>query len=553
MNRKNKLSKAVVSAFLCISTSLPWGGLGWALTSCSDKWEEHYNPSDVVSGTLWQSISSNQELSSFARVAEACGYDKILDGSQTFTVFAPTNSAFTAAEADLLIATYKEQEARGVRSNDNSVVRRFLQNHIALYRHPVSSLTNKTIKLMNDKYATLTAQALTNSQLSTVNTQLSNGLLFIIDSKMAYVPNVLECLDMEEGLDSVYQFINSHSTYEFDETQSVPGEIVDGLTHYLDSVTVFTNDLLTKYGLINSEDSTYWMVAPTNAEWDRLVKEYEPCFNYPNNMAGRDSLVYTNTRLAVICGAIFSRTNNPEVAFLDSAVSTQAVSSTMRKQLGIADNYYVYPRPFDEGGIFYDTQDITCSNGHVRKTDNLRISKFRTFMQTIAVEAENSQYQDTLINAVEPITISQVVSNNPFYNQVSGNAFIEVVPSNPTARVVVGFKVPNLLSGVKYDIYAVFAPATAADTLAVAETAKEVRVLSRIRQADQNGVMTSPPFRYAKSIDPTTVSEVKLQSGVKLTTSSYGLTEPTVRLELQSNTDGAVLRVDRIFFKPTEE
>jgi hypothetical protein len=521
--------------------------------SCSDRWDEHYSEADVETSTLWQMISSVSELSNFASVAEACGYDRILDGSQTYTVFAPTNLALSEAEAQQLIADYRRQEAEGVRSNENTVVRRFLQNHIALYRHPVSSLTDKTIKMMNDKYAALTPEGLLLSKMSIKNVLCDNGLLFTINGKLDYVPNVLECLDMTEGLDSVYQFINSHSTYEFDETQSVPGEIIDGLTHYLDSVTVFSNDLLTKYGLINSEDSTYWMVAPVNSEWNRLVDEYQPYFNYPNNTAGRDSMVYTNTRVAIVCGSIFSRTNNPEVAFADSAVSTQASTAAMRKQLGIDESYYVYPRPFDQDGIFYQTEDIPCSNGHVRKTDVQRISKFQTFMQTIKVEAENSQYQDTLINAVEPVTIVQVVSNNPFYNQVSGNAFIEVVPSSPSARVVVGFKMPNLLSSVKYDIYAVFAPATAADTLAVTETMKEVRVLSRVRQPDQNGVMTSPPFRYAKSIDPTTVNEVKLQSGVKLTTCSYGLSEPQVRLELQSNTDGATLRIDRLIFKPIED
>jgi len=523
------------------------------LTACSDRWDEHYSQADTASGTLWQHITSVSELSNFASVAEACGYDRILNGSQTYTVFAPTNLVLSETEAQQLIAEYRQQEADGVRSNENTVVRRFLQNHIALYRHPVSSLTNKTLKMMNDKYTALTVDGQLMSKISTKNILCDNGLLFTINGKIDYIPNVLECLDTTEDLDSVYQFINSHSTYEFDETQSVPGEIIDGLTHYLDSVTLFSNDLLTKYGLINSEDSTYWMVAPTNSEWVRLVNEYQPYFNYPNNTAGRDSMVYTNTRVAIVCGSIFSRTNNPDLAFADSAVSTQALSPAMRKQLGMDESYYVYPKPFDPDGVFYGTEDIACSNGHVRKTDNQRISKFQTFMQNIQVEGENSQYQDTLINAVEPVTVSQVVSNNPFYNQVSGNAFIEVIPSSPSARVVVGFKVPNLLSGIKYDIYAVFAPAAAVDTLAAVDTSKAIRVLSRVRQSDQNGVMTSPPFRYPKNIDPTTVNEVKLQSGLRLTTCSYGLSEPTVRLELQSNTDGAVLRIDRIIFRPTED
>lgn len=523
-----------------------------ALTACSDDWDQHFEPAASVEGTLWHAISANQELSNFARVAQACGYDRILDGSQTFTVFAPTNAAFTVAEADALIASYNQQQAKGVRTSDNTVVRRFMQNHIAQYRFPVSSLTDCTISLMNDKYATLTSSQLNGNTLSTKNAHCDNGLLFTLDKKLDYVPNVLECLDIEDGLDSVYHFLSSHNVYEFNESQSVPGEIIDGVTHYLDSVTVLTNDLLSQYGLINSEDSTYWMVAPTNAEWNRLVEEYTPYFNYANNVERRDSMSYTNTRLAIIGGGFFSRTKNPDVAFRDSAVSTQAVSAQLRKMQGITDSYYVYQRPFDQGGVFEGTIDIPCSNGHMLKAETFHISKFETFMQTITVEAENNLYQDTLINAVSPMAITQVMSNNEFYDQVSGGAYVEVIPTNPSARVAVGFKMPNLLSGVKYDIYAVFAPATAADPLAVEEASKPFRVLSRIRQANQDGVMSEPPFRYARSVDGTKVDEVLLQSGVRLTTCSWGLNNPTVRLEMQSNTDGATLRIDRVIFRPVE-
>lgn len=523
-----------------------------AFTACNDDIDEHYEPATSVGGSLWNAISSNQELSNFARVAQACGYDRILDGDQTFTVFAPVNSTFTAAEADELISLYNQQLASGVRNNDNTVVRRFVQNHIALYRHTVSSLTDCTIRMMNDKYATLTDSHLNGNVFSMKNSPCDNGLLFTLGEKMKYVPNVLECLDIEENLDSVFHFLSSHNVYEFDESQSVPGEIIDGMTHYLDSVTVLTNDLLSTYGLINSEDSTYWLVAPTNAEWNRLVEEYTPYFNYADNVAHRDSMSYTNTRLAIIGGGFFSRTNNPDEAFADSAVSTQALSAQVRKQRGITDNYYIYQHPFDEGGVFYGASDIPCSNGHVLKAEKYQISKYDSFLQTITVEAENNQYQDTLINAVSPMTVTQVTSNNEFYGLVSGNSYVEVIPTTPSARVAVGFKMPNLLSGVKYDIYAVFAPATAADPQAVEEASIPFRVLSRIRQANQDGVITEPPFRYAKSVDGTKVDEVLLQSGVRLTTCSWGLTNPTVRLELQSNTDGATLRIDRIIFRPVE-
>ena len=67
-------------------------------TACSDTWDEHYEglADGVHEGSLWQAIKSDPELSNFASVLEACGFDKSLASSQVFTVFAPTNASFSA-------------------------------------------------------------------------------------------------------------------------------------------------------------------------------------------------------------------------------------------------------------------------------------------------------------------------------------------------------------------------------------------------------------------------------------------------------------------------
>ena len=263
-------------------------------------------------------------------------------------------------------------------------------------------------------------------------------------------------------------------------------------------------------------------------------------------------MAYTNTRLAIIGGAFFSCTNNPDAAVSDSVRSTQAVTELLRSVLNIDKNYYVYQRPFDEGGILAGTTTVECSNGRVFKAPTWNFAAENTFMQTVSVEAEAVSSQDTIVNAVSPLTTVEVVSSNQFYKQISMGGYVEVIPTNPSARVAVGFMIPNLLSDIKYNIYAVFVPATAGDPLATAETTKPLRVLSRVRQADQNGVISSPPFRYARNVDGTKVDEVLLQSNVRLNTCSWGLDNPVVRLELQSNTDGATLRIDRVIFRPAE-
>ena len=145
----NKIGSAfAVAAALLISVS------------CSDDWNEHYDASTVDSGTLWSAIQSNGNLSNFTRVVKECGYDLLLNGSQTFSVFAPTDDVLSSAQADSLIAVYKAQKAAGVRTDDNTVVKQFLQNHMTLYKYPVSSLTNDSITMMNGKYEVLTGNSL---------------------------------------------------------------------------------------------------------------------------------------------------------------------------------------------------------------------------------------------------------------------------------------------------------------------------------------------------------------------------------------------------------
>ena len=525
--------------------------------ACSDDWDTHYDVSAAEGGTLWQAINADGSLKNFARVVQVTGYDVLLDGSQTYTVFAPTDAALTATQADSLIAAFQQQEAAGTRANENTVVRQFLQNHIALFRHPVSSLTNDSIKLMNSKYALLTDKTLAAASLKTTNALHNNGLLFTIDRQMTYFPNVFEYLGHDPELDSVYQFLNSYSVYEFNDAKSVPGEIVDGMTVYLDSVSELRNSFLDSYGLINSEDSTYWMLCPTNSEWARLVQEYEPYFNYPGSVAKRDSMVYANTRMAIVCGTFFSRTLNPDVAFQDSAVSTMAPSALARQLLNYDYPYYTYFKPFAPGGIFYGTDDITCSNGHVRKSSQWSLSPYATFAQTVKVEAESILYQDTIINAVDPLIVREVTSDNPFYGMVSGNSFVEVAPDPATAQVTVTYKIPNMLSNMPYDIYAVFVPATAYDPLDTTEVTKPCIIRSTLYYSDQNGREAQRRFNSNIYTDPAKVDTVLLAREFSFPTCSYGLSDETAKIAIrsavtskQTATNSLTLRIDCLIIKP---
>ena len=541
--------------------------LALPLASCSD-WDDHYDPA-TTSGdsktTLWEAISSEANLSNFAQVLKGCGYDRNLSGSQTYTVFALTNDGLTAAQADSLVNSYQTQKNNGVRDDDNTVIRQFVQNHLSLFTQPVSSLTNDTITLLNGKIASVTQKTIGSQPFITTNALHSNGLLFTVGQQISYFPNIFEYLGIDNSIDSAYNFINSYSNYEFNESASVAGGInSEGQTEYLDSVVTFTNSLFHTIGQINTEDSTYWMVVPTNDVWNKLVSEYHDYFNYANTVNKRDSMQEANTRLAILSGTVFSRTINPDAAFADSAVSTQAYSYSIRKNQDL-EPYNIFYRPFDAGGIFDGTTDVECSNGHVRIAPQFNVPKQKTFFQTIKVEAENVSRQDTLIDTSQPLTIREVSADNPFYDKVSSNSFVSVIAENTSTNPnhfpvpAVQYSIPGVLSNVGYDIYVVFAPIRAYNENILDKDVLPNRFRCMLYYNNKDNKQLNKRLEM-KTNDPTKVDTVQVASNFTFPTCSYGLSDATVKLRIMSQVTQSQtanyatdFQIDCIIFKPHEE
>lgn len=549
-----------------------------AFVACADEWDDHYSPSVSAGQSIWQMIQQNSELSNFARVVQATGYDAALASSQMFTVFAPTNSALSAAEADNLISVYQQEKASGVKDKENSIVKEFLQNHIALYNYSTSSLSNDSITMMNKKYMVLTHDRFGNRPILSSNQQASNGVLFTLGEKADYFRNVFEWIRFDQDLDSLANFLYSYNQYEFDPTESVPGGIEDGKTVYLDSVTILRNELLYDFsgsssnsgiGRIDSEDSTYWMVAPTNQVWDKLVAEFTPYFNYDNSVDKRDSLQWANTRLAIVKGTVFSRTKNTDAALRDSAVSVNAVDYSNRQQYYGSSSlaYYQYNKPFEQGGIFTGTINTDCSNGMVMKTDDWKIDKRQTFYQTIVNEGESRNvFKEVNENNTATPSYRSVESSNPFYNKVSSNRFAVISPLGATNPEVV-YYLPELLSNIDYDLYVVMVPAKAGDTLVAETQIRPCKFRCSYKFHEQDGkectdsiILMNGEQSYFTT-NPEVVDTVFLGT-IRVPTCSVGLIEPQATLRLASNlsnrerrdnTYTQILRIDCIIVKPHEE
>lgn len=581
--------------------------IGAAITACTDKWDEHYDDSPLASanhGTLWQAMQQNGQLTNFCRVVQECGYDKALQSSQIFSVFAPVDARFTSAQADSVIALYKSEVQAEVRTAENRAIKEFLQNHIARYTHSVAEqMHDSIVVMMNGKYIDISNSQFGGKGFNSRNQLYENGVLFTIDEPVKFYNNVFEYIQTDKGgdwgLDSLAAFMydRRYYLYELDEDKSIQGEIVNGKVTYLDSVMVKSNELFYYLGWLNSEDSTYWMAAPTNKAWRQMVEEFEPYFMYNTKVDKYDSLRWSQPRLAIVRGTVFSQTLNPGLAaypgdtHIDSLRSTNAYSYSNRTYAYGTDtiHYYQYgderhpQNPFQEGGAFYQAAPVQCSNGWLMKSNDWMIDKRETFFHDIVVEAENAQFYYDPTTTNRNIIVTRVLEKNKYYNRISGNRYLQVSPKNASVHNPdIAFYVPNVLSNVPYDIYLVTIPADVTDTLMTEDQLlPSLLQISRCyKDIDGEGLIydseeikaNDKRFRdkdhflgdfdgakgkgygYGKDVDTICIAK-----GLTFPSCSWGLDNPQVQIRLMSNVltfppfidmYDRVLRIDCIIFRP---
>jgi len=545
-----------------ILTALPLGGVVGGLLSCSDTWDDHYDklPSgaNTANGTLWQAIKQNPELSNFASVLEATGYDRSLNGSQVFTVFAPMNVNFSKSDADALIAQYKLEKPT-VNEEDNTVIKEFVQNHIALYNYTVSSLSNDSIVLMNGKYAILKSDRIDNAHFNSSNKLYANGILYTVDNTIAFSANIFEAIRKDADLDSVRSFLFNPYYYKklFDASSSVEGGIDElGRTIYLDSVFYQTNSLFSKLGRLSAEDSLYWMVAPTNEVWKKLVEEYGEYFKYHkrvenllNGVGDLDSLIYTNTRLAILEGTAFSSTFNKAFLTGEKTTSTYAdsISSVAAKRTynrriqdwGTEFPYYQYYDPLNT--VLAEDNVIPCSNGRLMKVSDWKIDPKQTFNRWIVMECEGAmslnsigrEYNSQIKDSFDLAKINYVSVNNPaFQSKVWNQRYAEIQATNTNFDPKITYNIKNVLSNVGYDIYLVATPATANDSNATAAEKLPTRIRCTLQYTDHENKTHKERLSSSQSTSSgnftTTGTEVDyllLAEDYKFPICTYGLNE----------------------------
>lgn len=593
--KTNKIQK-YMSAVLMIGASMLW-------SSCTDTWNEHYDPnqSQVGQGSLLSHIAEDPTLANFYHVLDTIGATESLNSPQQFTVWAPTS--LTSEQADSIIRVFREDEQKGIKWEENRAVTQFLQNHTALYSRPVSAFTDDTLKMLSKKYMQLKGRS---SEEGTINgipfygmLLCNNGILYKTDQVLTFFPNVREYVDREAEYSNLSDFLALYDEYTLDEKASVPGDIIDGKQHYLDSVTYLSNDFLRQYGYINREDSLYKMVVPTNEVWDNLYKKYSEYYNFATNVEHADSLKMLYTSMNIMQGRFFnvSKTSSTNFHLEDSICNTRY---NVYQEHSPRKN--VYYNPLASDGILGQLEKITCSNGDLY-VDNIGVIDPRTtFFDRKDYEASYSAYYKIPTNSTnEPtMNVSRMVyqkrvlkpvldgEGNPVLDE-EGNPvmemdddatdkghrynYVEVTAKSTSSQTELEYMFPNLLSGCYYNIYMVTVPnqtklPTYYDIRYTTMNEKGVHSGNGtyfenptpfvkgqyepdpsigLTQEEIAGFANQSNLQRAYRSNPLDVDTILVATGFQIPYSGYGLNEESFRLKLSSFGPGSTAIREKVY------
>lgn len=432
------------------------------MTSCSEDWDNHYEPSDqVAQESVMELIQTDPELTTFARMLDIAGYNDLLASSQTFTVFAPTNEALEDVDLE-----------------DVDAVKRIVLNHIARFNNSTAAGDGHTVKMYNGKRFAFDGDTFGTAPLENTDIIANNGILHVLGAQIPYSYNFREYINVHESTSKMAAFLALYDTREMDLGASRPiGVDENGATVY-DSVMYDYNPVLQHglYGIgdIADEDSLFTMIIPDNDAWDKAYERIRPYYNvYDKNQEIADSIADVQTKLAIIDDLVYRRLiENP-------AAETDLWSTRGSEVVNPAE-------------LFGGTRQEKASNGMMYLASSLNYDNVATWNKLLEVEGENQEGRQAA--QASTIYTRSIGSDNIYFDSISDSRYIEVVSTGSTAtQPGVTVTIPNVLS-TEYDIYVSFVPGTVTDTLNIEKT----RLTFTLSYMDKNGRNKNVTFRDQK-------------------------------------------------------
>jgi uncharacterized surface protein with fasciclin (FAS1) repeats len=250
----------------------------------TDVWEDHTKLLEGVAvQNLYELISSDAQLSSFAAMLEQTGWDQELKSSKVFTVWAPTNEALANLGSEI--------------QNNSELLQTFVSNHIvfdnilAKGNHDIFKIkmtSNKNL-LVDNSNKTIDGVSL----LGDLDIPATNGILHTIGAPLTPRKNVWELIEEQQNNYLHATYLNSLSEMIFDEEAAIQTGI-DPLTGkpVYDTVSglVWYNAFIANIHELNNEDSVYTYFLLSDNVFQNQNSSFKPYFNCGSDTEKTDSL-----------------------------------------------------------------------------------------------------------------------------------------------------------------------------------------------------------------------------------------------------------------------
>ena len=533
-----------IKALLC-SCLLP---LFIACTEWNDHYEDFGNVGGGSSQTLWEQLKSNNSLSDFCEVLTQTkvfrmhkktptSYADLLNSGQSFTVVAPVNGTFNKDSLLQLVQT-----AQG----DSVVERFFVFNHISRSLNSIDK-EEKSMLLLNKKHVTMTDNAIEGVRITTANQHAKNGVLHIAERPLPYERSLYETLSDIPEFSNIGRILRQYEEDYFDASQSVSSGIIEGVPIYVDSVVIERNRMLQQIGLIDAEDSLYWVIAPTTAGWQKAWDEASQYFKYDETVLKRDSLQTHWTTRALLDDAIFNITDQRTLT--DSLVSVQYLQNrnlSSRKPV-----YHVFKDPFGANGILHNATKVNCSNCILYKTDESPFTPEQTYLRELWSEGEHTQL---IINEKEcSYNVRRTAADS-----ISEGGYLQIIPAKATSNWDLTYRINNTLSGT-YDICAVILPRSVMDVNAV--NGKPCKFKATITYVDETGAEKTYNCENTQfKSNPEQVDTIVLAEAFQLPVCNYNQNDIKVSVKIQcsilareTSSYSREMFLDCIYLKPRRD
>lgn len=237
--------------------------------SCQkDEWNKRNQITDPsITQNIMEEIKANDSLSLFASYLVKTGYDKVIESSKTFTVWAPTNAALKGIDQSYI--------------NDTAQLRLLIGNYIANQAYFTADATAPIrVKTLNGKNVVFANDKLNDVPIITKDQRAKNGVLHILSQAFTPQLNAWEYLTQLDSASLQNKFLQTlqYGKVDPDSAELIGLDPKTGAPIYKPGTGIVLRNRFLQKVNINNEDSIITYIVLTDAAYADEENKLIPYF-----------------------------------------------------------------------------------------------------------------------------------------------------------------------------------------------------------------------------------------------------------------------------------